>query len=56
MLKVRVSEGEDCSAVKKENQKMSENSSFAQVCIARFDGDFDHWSLLMENLLRSKEY
>ncbi|CAL1397608.1 unnamed protein product [Linum trigynum] len=35
---------------------MSENSSFAQVCIPKFDGDYDHWSLLMENLLRSKEY
>ncbi|CAL1375886.1 unnamed protein product [Linum trigynum] len=35
---------------------MSEGSSFAQVCIPKFDGDFDHWSLLMENLLRSKEY
>ncbi|CAL1387753.1 unnamed protein product [Linum trigynum] len=34
---------------------MSE-SSFAQVCIPKFDGDFDHWSMLMENLLRSKEY
>ena len=37
-------------------RRMSEASSFAQVCIPRFDGDFDHWSLLMENLLRSKEY
>ena len=35
---------------------MSEASSFAQVCIPRFDEDFEHWSLLMENLLRSKEY
>ena len=35
---------------------MSESSSFAQVCLPRFDGDFEQWSLLMENLLRSKEY
>jgi hypothetical protein len=26
------------------------------LSIPRFDGDYDHWSLLMENLLRSKEY
>ncbi|CAL1391441.1 unnamed protein product [Linum trigynum] len=35
---------------------MSEASSFAQVCIPKFDGDFSHWSLLMRNLLRSKDY
>ncbi|CAL1409608.1 unnamed protein product [Linum trigynum] len=35
---------------------MGESSSFAQVCIPKFDGDYDHWSMLMENLLRSKEY
>lgn len=34
---------------------MSEKN-FAQPSIPRFDGDYDHWSLLMENLLRSKEY
>lgn len=31
-------------------------SSFAQPSIPRFDGDYEHWSLLMENLLRSKEH
>ncbi|CAL1357842.1 unnamed protein product [Linum trigynum] len=35
---------------------MSEYGSFAQVCIPKFHGDYDHWSLVMENLLRSKEY
>ena len=30
--------------------------SFAAVSIPKYDGDYDHWSLLMENLLRSKEY
>ncbi|KAL1221312.1 hypothetical protein V5N11_002154 [Cardamine amara subsp. amara] len=35
---------------------MGESSNFAQPSIPRFDGDYDHWSLLMENLLRSKEY
>ncbi|CAA7024667.1 unnamed protein product [Microthlaspi erraticum] len=35
---------------------MAESSNFAQASIPKFDGDYDHWSLLMENLLRSKEY
>lgn len=30
--------------------------SFAQLAIPRFDGHYDHWSMLMENFLRSKEY
>ncbi|CAN1139556.1 hypothetical protein LINPERPRIM_LOCUS23982 [Linum perenne] len=35
---------------------MSDNSGLAQVCIPKFDGGYEHWSLVMENLLRSKEY
>ncbi|KAF1863412.1 hypothetical protein Lal_00031299 [Lupinus albus] len=35
---------------------MAESSNFAQPSIPKFDGDYDHWSLIMENLLRSKEY
>lgn len=35
---------------------MTENGHFAQVCLPKFDGDYDHYSLLMENLLRSKEF
>jgi AAA+ ATPase superfamily predicted ATPase len=31
-------------------------SSFMQPYIQKFDGHYDHWSMLMENLLRSKEY
>lgn len=31
---------------------MANNSSF--LCILKFDGDYDHWSMLMEDLLRSK--
>ena len=27
-----------------------------QPVIRRFDGHYDHWSMLMENFLRSKEY
>lgn len=42
---------------KREREMGSEgNSSFSQPAIRRFDGDYDHWSMLMENLLRSKEY
>lgn len=26
------------------------------MAIPKFDGDFEHWSMLMENLLRSKEW
>lgn len=32
------------------------NNSFSQPSITKFDGDFDHWSMVIENLLRSKEY
>lgn len=29
---------------------------FVQPCIPRLDGDYDHWCMLMENFLRSKEF
>ncbi|XP_073292954.1 uncharacterized protein [Primulina huaijiensis] len=32
------------------------SESFVQAAIPRFDGHYDHWSMLMENFLRSKEY
>lgn len=32
------------------------NIGFARPSIPKFDGDYDHWSMLMENFLRSKEY
>ncbi|GAU35792.1 hypothetical protein TSUD_56690 [Trifolium subterraneum] len=35
---------------------MAESSNFMQPSIPRFDGHYDHWAMLMENLLRSKEY
>jgi hypothetical protein len=35
---------------------MAENSSFVQQSIPKFDGHYDHWAMLMENFLRSKEY
>ena len=43
----------------KKNQKLmatENNSSFVQPAIPRFDGHYDHWAMLMENFLRSKEY
>ncbi|TYK11772.1 uncharacterized protein E5676_scaffold304G00990 [Cucumis melo var. makuwa] len=30
--------------------------NFVQLSIPRYDGHYDHWSMLMENFLRSKEY
>ena len=32
------------------------SSSFVQPAIPRFDGQYDHWAMLMENFLCSKEY
>jgi hypothetical protein len=34
----------------------SNNSSFVQAAIPKFDGHYDHWAMLMENFLHSKEY
>ncbi|CAM8978411.1 unnamed protein product [Rhodiola kirilowii] len=34
---------------------MSSSEKFVQPAIPKFDGHFDHWSMLMENFLRSKE-
>jgi hypothetical protein len=35
---------------------MAEHANFVQPAIPKFDGFYDHWAMLMENLLRSKEY
>ncbi|MCI31729.1 hypothetical protein A2U01_0052941 [Trifolium medium] len=35
---------------------MAESSNFVQPAIPKFDGYYEHWSMLMEYLLRSKEY
>ncbi|KHN25123.1 Retrovirus-related Pol polyprotein from transposon TNT 1-94, partial [Glycine soja] len=35
---------------------MASESSFVQPAIPKFDGHYDHWALLMDNFLRSKEY
>ncbi|XP_017618059.1 uncharacterized protein LOC108462645 [Gossypium arboreum] len=38
------------------SQHLSDSDRFVQPAIPRFDGHYDHWSMLMENFLRSKEY
>ncbi|MCI42804.1 retrovirus-related Pol polyprotein from transposon TNT 1-94, partial [Trifolium medium] len=35
---------------------MADDKQFVQPAIPRFDGYYHHWAMLMENLLRSKEY
>jgi len=35
---------------------MTESSSFLQPAIPKFDGFYNHWCMMIENLLRSKEY
>jgi len=37
-------------------QKQMAAKKFVQPAIPRFDGYYDHWSMLIENFLRSKEY
>ena len=32
------------------------SETFVQPAIPHFDGHYDHWSMLMENFLRSKKY
>ena len=34
---------------------MTTEGNFVQPSIPCFDGHYDHWSMLMENFLRSKE-
>ena len=33
-----------------------EGSGFVQASIPKLDGHYNHWAMLMENFLRSKEY
>ncbi|CAL8136224.1 unnamed protein product [Prunus armeniaca] len=35
---------------------MDAEGSFVQPAIPKFDGHYDHWSMLMENFLHSKEF
>ena len=41
---------------KNQRQKFMAEGNFVQPAIPRFDGHYDHWAMLMENLLRSKDY
>jgi len=41
---------------KSEKRSMAAENNFVQPAIPKFDGHYDHWSMLMENFLRSKEY
>ena len=36
--------------------KLMAFESFVWPAIPHFDGHYDHWSMVMENFLRSKEY
>lgn len=38
------------------NDAMMTESNFVQPTIPKFDGHYDHWSMLKENFLPSKEY
>ena len=35
---------------------MATENNFVQPAIPKFNGHYDHWSMLMENFLCSKEY
>jgi len=50
--KIKAAVFENCFAVA---AKMTTEGNFMQPSIPRFDGHYDHWSMLMENFLRSKE-
>lgn len=41
---------------RKSDRSMAAESNFVQPAIPKFNGHYDHWSMLMENFLRSKEY
>lgn len=34
----------------------AENAIFQVLSVPKFDGDYEHWSMLMKTLLKSKEY
>ena len=38
------------------NRNIMAENSFVQPTVPKFDGHYDHWAMLMENFLRSKEY
>lgn len=36
--------------------KVKANDNFIQSNLYKFDGDYNHWSMLMKTILQSKEY
>jgi hypothetical protein len=36
--------------------QMATKSNFVQPTIPKLDGQYNHWAMLIENFLRSKEY
>lgn len=44
------------SETQKERKQQAMSDGNNLLSILKFDGDYDHWSMLMENLPRSKEY
>ncbi|TXG51086.1 hypothetical protein EZV62_023610 [Acer yangbiense] len=45
-----------CSSKEMTSEGTAINGNFVQPAIPRFNGHYDHWSMLMENFLRSREY
>ena len=41
---------------KQQQDSMASENNYVQPAIPRFEGHYDHWSMFMENFLRSKEY
>lgn len=41
---------------KRKNRSMVAENNFVQPAIPKFDGHYDHWSMLMKIFLCSKEY
>ena len=41
---------------KSTEQMASDSGSFTAPCVLKLDGDYEHWSLVIENLLCSNEY
>lgn len=39
-----------------ERKMAIEGANFVQPAIPKFDGHYDHWVMLMENFIWSKEY
>ncbi|KAF8409409.1 hypothetical protein HHK36_005485 [Tetracentron sinense] len=51
-----INESQVGQSLQQQGLMASDNNNYVQPAIPRFDGHYDHWSMLMENFLRSKEY